>query len=234
MTELKIPDFPSWKFADKETGQVIVADLSDLSEEDWDAGVREPVKFALPFIPFIYLGFFNPEFMGSIISSGFVMPTLAVLAYGLGLGREFSMRQRFSRNLNEALGKAPSKEAITTILKTQKSLEEGQNIFIPLSELENYKPDIEIPWRVAQLGVDVNKYTAKLVWKVTKSPEALWDEAIEDLIEVYSLRVTAPEKPVMKQLGIKTIPAQEGNNKRVSRFKKFMSENRFISIQKID
>lgn len=232
MTELKIPDFPSWKFADKETGQVTVADLCDVSYEDMDGAILgATLLVALPCTPLLYMGLFEPEF---IAGSSFIFPGLTSLVYGLWAGAKFNMRQRIAYNLYTTLGKTPSKETVNTIFKTQKSLEEGQNVFIPLSELENRQTKIDIPWRVAQLGVDVSKYTATLVWKVTKSPEVLWDEAIEDLIEVYSLRTTTPEKSVMKQLGIQTLPTPEGKNKRGSRFKKFMAENRFISIQKID
>lgn len=233
MSELLIYQFPSEKVVSMETGQVIAHDLSILSDDDLLTYFGKPLIFGLPFA---YIGLadaLNPDFISMVDTM--VFPILAVLAYGLGVKRETRMSKIIFHNLYYGLGKKPSKETPKTILKTQKSLGKGESVFIPLNELEGYKVGIEIPGRTANLGVNVGEHNISLSWQVTKNAETSWDDSIDDLVDIYSLRTASALKmPGLKQLSQGTDNKTAGSRSKRNRFKKFLSENRFISIQRIN
>lgn len=189
MTEISLPDFTVDEFVTRKDGYIKIKDLELLEDEDSKTSYL-PTAISMGIFGVSYIPFFNQSSFNehvAILSPIFGMIPLLICAL-----REFFPRKNLSINLKRIMGDDFDTEMVREIRNRQKTLDKGETTFIPLNLGNRQSLNKGMMWCNAKLGILVEGFDTSLTWKVYKKPSFLWDDALGNLMDIYSLR-TEPE-----------------------------------------
>lgn len=165
-------------------------------------------------IPLMMAGFFAPLMielqtgydMGSMETLSMIgggTASFLVLAIYTGVFRKRIIRNAFKYDLGYKL----KRDKVTKLRHIQKALEPGETKIIPASEIFETSEVIDFAASKGyEIDILVSTERVALQWGKPADPGNLWDEAINDLVEIFQLKghqETGQNKSLSRKMSLK-------------------------------
>lgn len=162
---------------------------------------KETAVLALTTIPLMMAGLVGPTLL--YLQLGATPPGAEPLSYlvaalgmsGVFLSSSFQQGKLIKSAFKYNLGYKLSREKTKELRRIQKSLKPGETRIVPAAEVFETADIIDFTAaKGLELDILVSKERVALQWGKPLSSGDLWDETVDDMVDMFALEVNGPER----------------------------------------